>query len=498
MAQTIDIALYKTNAFLDSYSQSGSMDDPIFPKSSVTWDGEAGQVRDIQLYAQNDGNIDAFDVVVEVVDTDGTDETTWSKLASTQAGLSGATVGGDLSIGNLAVGANTNFWLRIQVPVGASSENKTDLRLRAAASWSSSSSSCSSSQSSSSSSSSSNSLSSQSSSSSSSSSSSQSSESISSSSSSSSSLEAGLIDHGALAGLGDDDHTQYLLASGARELTGDWDIGDGRYIAGDTFRARDAAGLKLYDDGGNGIFVKDGGQVGIGTTTFLNAGTPLHIKDANASSIINSVLENTGSNGSAQFQAYNDNAKAMSVGIWGSPAPIENMGFLYGGGAGLILGATNSGLGGTNAIEIDSSENVVINETLAFDGIGTTVNEFSTDGTLGGNSDDAVPTEKAVKTYVDGAVSARRYKTKIRNMENIGWLMGLRPVNYEAKTELGRKRYGFIAEEVEGINNLLVFYNEEGQPEGIYYKELIPVLVKFVQEQQTRIEQLETICQNLH
>jgi len=31
-----------------------------------------------------------------------------------------------------------------------------------------------------------------------------------------------------------------------------------------------------------------------------------------------------------------------------------------------------------------------------------TVNEFSTDGTLGGNSNSAVPTEKAVKTYVDG------------------------------------------------------------------------------------------------
>jgi hypothetical protein len=32
---------------------------------------------------------------------------------------------------------------------------------------------------------------------------------------------------------------------------------------------------------------------------------------------------------------------------------------------------------------------------------GASVNEFSIDGTLGGNSDDAVPTEKAVKTYVD-------------------------------------------------------------------------------------------------
>ena len=32
---------------------------------------------------------------------------------------------------------------------------------------------------------------------------------------------------------------------------------------------------------------------------------------------------------------------------------------------------------------------------------GTGVDEFSIDGTLTGNSDDAVPTEKAVKTYID-------------------------------------------------------------------------------------------------
>ena len=36
---------------------------------------------------------------------------------------------------------------------------------------------------------------------------------------------------------------------------------------------------------------------------------------------------------------------------------------------------------------------------------GTTVNEFSIDGTLAGDSDDALPTEKAVKTYVDAQIS---------------------------------------------------------------------------------------------
>lgn len=34
-----------------------------------------------------------------------------------------------------------------------------------------------------------------------------------------------VIDHGATIGLGDDDHTQYLLADGTRALTGDWDAG---------------------------------------------------------------------------------------------------------------------------------------------------------------------------------------------------------------------------------------------------------------------------------
>jgi len=37
--------------------------------------------------------------------------------------------------------------------------------------------------------------------------------------------------------------------------------------------------------------------------------------------------------------------------------------------------------------------------------LGATIDEFSIDGTLGGNSDTALPTEKAVKTYIDGAVA---------------------------------------------------------------------------------------------
>jgi hypothetical protein len=57
-----------------------------------------------------------------------------------------------------------------------------------------------------------------------------------------------------------------LLRDGSRTLTADWDIGDARRVLADGVRARDGAGLRLEDDAGNlGVFVEDGGQVGIGT-----------------------------------------------------------------------------------------------------------------------------------------------------------------------------------------------------------------------------------------
>jgi hypothetical protein len=72
---------------------------------------------------------------------------------------------------------------------------------------------------------------------------------------------------------------------------------------------------------------------------------------------------------------------------------------------------------GTNVLDVGGS--TLLNEatfgTIARAGLilidrvglstGTTVNEFSIDGTLAGNSDDALPTEQAVKTYVDAAGS---------------------------------------------------------------------------------------------
>ena len=67
-------------------------------------------------------------------------------------------------------------------------------------------------------------------------------------------------------------------------------------------------------------------------------------------------------------------------------------------------------IGGTGITTSSSGSNV----TVAFDGtniasmgftLGVSINEFSSDATLSGNSNSAVPTEQAVKTYVDGEIA---------------------------------------------------------------------------------------------
>jgi hypothetical protein len=82
----------------------------------------------------------------------------------------------------------------------------------------------------------------------------------------------------------------YINADGTVSLSANWDIGDGYRIEADEIRARDGAGLKLYDDGGNGIFVEDGGNVGIGT---MNPDYGLDLGDANIGGVNTIYLDSS-------------------------------------------------------------------------------------------------------------------------------------------------------------------------------------------------------------
>jgi hypothetical protein len=75
--------------------------------------------------------------------------------------------------------------------------------------------------------------------------------------------ESGIVvgSKGALPGL-----PGFVRKDGTVALTADWDIGEDRRIKAEALRARDDEGLRIEDDSGTlGLFVQDGGKVGIGT-----------------------------------------------------------------------------------------------------------------------------------------------------------------------------------------------------------------------------------------
>ena len=122
-------------------------------------------------------------------------------------------------------------------------------------------------------------------------------------------------DHIELASIGANTHAQidthisaadnYVKRDGSLALTADWDIGDTRKILADEIRARDAAGLKLYDDGGKGIFVKDGGQLVIESTTYA---------------IIRLQSKSAGASAYSGLNIYEDNGALAASFVYGNPS----------------------------------------------------------------------------------------------------------------------------------------------------------------------------------
>jgi hypothetical protein len=92
--------------------------------------------------------------------------------------------------------------------------------------------------------------------------------------------------------------------------------------------------------------------------------------------------------------------------------------------------------------------------------------------------------------------STRESKTNIKQLSDVSWLYQLNPVsfNYRKKdNEMNyteefheEKWYGLIADEVESVNEDLIFYNTKEdnvkQLAGVEYSKIVPALVKAIQE----------------
>jgi phage minor structural protein len=90
--------------------------------------------------------------------------------------------------------------------------------------------------------------------------------------------------------------------------------------------------------------------------------------------------------------------------------------------------------------------------------------------------------------------SSRKYKENIEELteDEAKKVLLLVPASYDFKNNPSKNRRGFIAEEVNEVIPEVVSKDDNGEPEGIYYTDLIPYLTKMIQVQQEQINKLES------
>ncbi len=102
---------------------------------------------------------------------------------------------------------------------------------------------------------------------------------------------------------------------------------------------------------------------------------------------------------------------------------------------------------------------------------------------------------------VDGAgnllqsASSIRYKKNIRQLEPSS-VLDLNPVRFQWKST-NEEDVGLIAEEVEKVVPDLVFYNNEGTPQGVKYDKIAVYLLNVIKEQQKQIQELQSAVKSL-
>ncbi|HEX6258151.1 MAG TPA: tail fiber domain-containing protein [Candidatus Saccharimonadales bacterium] len=116
------------------------------------------------------------------------------------------------------------------------------------------------------------------------------------------------------------------------------------------------------------------------------------------------------------------------------------------------------------------------------------------------NLDDKTPLVEMQKMPTGGA-SDLTLKTDIQEISGLGYILRLRPVTWRwtAKRE-ERREYGFIAQEVEAVLPQLVSYRTWDDGTDRKYlstKEMIPLLVAALREQQAQVKALQESVEQL-
>jgi hypothetical protein len=256
------------------------------------------------------------------------------------------------------------------------------------------------------------------------------------------------------------------------------------------------------------------GQLGIGVTS------PSAVLHTSSGAVTNSLFATTRASGA--FIRYDLGASGATIGYAGSAGQLTSgatADFVVRAESNLVFGSG----GGTERMRIDSSGNLLVGTTTT--GITTTGIRLlyststspivATTGSSTSSGDQSFISYStgagAYRFYVDmagtihatsiviTAISDQRLKENIRDLDvGLSTVMALKPRRFDWKEGKGQDKKnaaGFIAQEFqEVLPNSISTYKAGG--DGIEYltmnhEELIPTLVKAIQEQQAIIEQLK-------
>jgi trimeric autotransporter adhesin len=235
--------------------------------------------------------------------------------------------------------------------------------------------------------------------------------------------------------------------------------------------------------------ITSAGLVGIGSTA---PGAQLQVNSPSPSrSYSSSVLDFS----NIHLQGSSTAATTSALTFTSSGSGGAAIGFSRGAGLDTEISFwTNSAAGSANTaterMRITSTGNV---------GIGTTAPAtlLHANGTIRYTNRPAAGTITAIGFDANGDLKASssslRYKHDIENYgKGLAEVMELRPVSFKFNGE-DRTNIGFIAEEVDelGLTEVML-YNEEDQPEGVMYANMISLLTKAIQELKAEVDELKS------